>query len=106
MPGKNSRFFLLETLKNCILNEKRNSRWPQWGHFSIKLGHFFPIFEKGRVDPPPLPSSSYAHVQKGNIYTQSSVLYLLKVKKIYFISEIIWLVLGVSIFWKNHAGDI
>ena len=29
------------------------------GIFSHKLGHFFPIFEKGQGTPPPLPPSSY-----------------------------------------------
>ena len=28
--------------------------------FSPKLGHFFPIFGKGKGRPPPLPPSSYA----------------------------------------------
>ena len=32
-------------------------RLPKSGHFSSKLGHFFPIFEKGQERPPP---SSYA----------------------------------------------
>ena len=30
------------------------------GIFFHKLGHFFPIFEKGQGRPPPLPLSSYA----------------------------------------------
>ena len=30
-------------------------RWPQSEHFPPKLGHFFPIFEKGQGRPPPLP---------------------------------------------------
>ena len=34
-------------------------RWPQSGHFFSKLGHFFPIFEKGREKPSPPPPSSY-----------------------------------------------
>ena len=29
-------------------------RWPKSGHFFSKLGHFFPIFEKGQGRPPPL----------------------------------------------------
>ena len=33
-------------------------RWPQSGHFSPKLGHFSPIFEKEQERPPP-PSSNY-----------------------------------------------
>ena len=28
--------------------------------FFLKLGHFFPIFEKGQGRTPPLPPSSYA----------------------------------------------
>ena len=44
--------FCLETLKYCILNKKF---YPQSGHFVSKLGHFFPISEKGQGRPPPLP---------------------------------------------------
>ena len=62
--GKNLLFFCLETLKKCVLNEKFTHRWPQSGHFFHKLGHFFPIFEKGQgrppsPTPPPLVSSRY-----------------------------------------------
>ena len=57
---KNPRFFRLETLKNCILNENFTHRWPQSGHFFHKLGHFFPIFEKGQGKPSPFPPSNYA----------------------------------------------
>ena len=35
-------------------------RWPQSGQFCPKLGHFFPIFEKGQGGPPPPPPSSYS----------------------------------------------
>ena len=61
---KISCFFFLETLKKCVLNEKFTHRWPQSGHFFHKLGHFFPIFEKGQgrppsPTPPPLVSSRY-----------------------------------------------
>ena len=37
-------------------------RWPKSGHFCPKLGHSFPIFEKGQGRPPPPPPSSYAPV--------------------------------------------
>ena len=30
--------------------------------FSLKSGHFFPVFEKGQERPPPLPSFSYEAV--------------------------------------------
>ena len=57
-------FFLLETLKTTIkmrnLTSWFNPRWTQSGHFFPKLGHFFPIFEKGQGHPSPLPPSSYA----------------------------------------------
>ena len=51
--GKNLHFFCLETLKS--------------GHFFLKLVQFFPIFEKGRGDPPPDPPplSSYAPTALG-----------------------------------------
>ena len=48
--GKNLQFFCLETLKS--------------GHFFLKLGQFFPIFKKGRGDPP-CPPSSYAPAALG-----------------------------------------
>ena len=58
--GKNLQFFLLETLKNYTLNEKFNPQMIAVRAFFLpKLGHFFPIFKKGKGDLPP-PPSSYA----------------------------------------------
>ena len=36
-------------MRNCTY------KWPQSGHFFSKLGHFFPIFEKGQGRSPPSP---------------------------------------------------
>ena len=48
LTGKNLQFFLLETYKNCTLNEKFNPYMTvNQGIFFPKLGHFFPISEKG-----------------------------------------------------------
>ena len=47
------------------------------GIFFHKLGHFFPIFEKGQGRPPPSPPSSYAPVIrktfKNNLYQLFSI---------------------------------
>ena len=51
--GKNHQFFCLETLKNCILSEKFYPQMTTIRAFSRKLGHFFPMFEKGQGRPPP-----------------------------------------------------
>ena len=49
-------FFCLETLKNCILNEKFYPQMTTIRAFFPKLGHFFPIFRKRQGRPPlPLP---------------------------------------------------
>ena len=51
--GKNLRFFCLETLKNCILMKTLPIDDRNQAIFFLKLGHFFPIFEKGQGRPPP-----------------------------------------------------
>ena len=53
-------FFCLETLKNCISNEKFYPQITTIRAFSPKLGQFFPIFEKGQGRPPTIPRFSYA----------------------------------------------
>ena len=58
--GKNLWFFLLETLKSCIVNEKFNPYMTTISAFSSKIGALFPIFEKGWGRIPPPPPSSYA----------------------------------------------
>ena len=52
--GKNIRFFRLETLKNCILNENFTHRWPQLGHFFPQIMALFSNFWKraGETSPP------------------------------------------------------
>ena len=56
--GKN-RFFLLEILKNCTLNERYNPQVTTIRAFFSKLGHFFQFLKEGRGEIPP-PPSSYA----------------------------------------------
>ena len=56
LPRKIFRFLLL----NAIWMENFTHRWSQSGHFFSNLGHSFPIFEKGRGRPLPVPSSSNA----------------------------------------------
>ena len=58
--GKNLHFFLLESPKNCTLNEKLNSLMTAIRAFpspppSPKSGHFFPNSEKGQGRPLPSP---------------------------------------------------
>ena len=59
---KSLQFFFLETLKNCIINEKFNTQMTTIRGFFPKIGHFFPISKKGQgtSPPPPPPLSSYA----------------------------------------------
>ena len=42
-------------------------RWPQSGYFFPKLGHFFPIFEKGRGRPLPSPLYTPESIWKTNV---------------------------------------
>ena len=57
--GKYLRFFPLETLKNCTLNEKFQLKITTIrAFFSSKLGHFIPVPEKRENLPPPFSSSS------------------------------------------------
>ena len=48
--GKN--LFSTKLLKTTMRH--LTHRWPQLGNFSTKLGHFFPISEKGQRKTPPL----------------------------------------------------
>ena len=65
--GRNQDFFRVGEFQHSSTTRERKvphgknlrflapARWPQWGHFFSKLGHFFPIFEKGQGRPPPNP---------------------------------------------------
>ena len=52
---KNMGFFLLETLKTTFKMRNLTQDGHNQGIFFPKLGHFFPIFEKGQGRPPPSP---------------------------------------------------
>ena len=54
--GKNSWLFLLEIIKNCILNEKFNPYMTTIRALFSKLGHFCPIFQQ-KQGPLPCPSN-------------------------------------------------
>ena len=57
---KITNLFAWKLFKNCIFNEKFYPQMTTIRAFFPKLGHFFPIFQKGQGRPPPLPPSSYA----------------------------------------------
>ena len=56
-PGKNLRFFRLESLKNSILNENFTHRWPQSRYFFLQIGALFSNFWKraGETSSPSHP---------------------------------------------------
>ena len=55
LQGKNLQFFGLETLEYFILNNKFHLQMSRISTFFSKLGHYFPIFEKGQRRPLPSP---------------------------------------------------
>ena len=61
---KHLRIFLLETLRNCILNDKFNPQITTIRAFFPKIGHFFLIFEKGHARPPPLVTRLRFHASQ------------------------------------------
>ena len=69
--GKNLRFFRLETLKNCILNENFTHRWPQSGHFFPQIRALFSNFWKRAGETYHPPASSYAPVMYKLMFHQS-----------------------------------
>ena len=65
--GKKSQFFCLETLKNCILNEKLYPYMTKIRTFSPKIGALFSDFQKRqRRPPPPFPPSLRAWINNLN----------------------------------------
>ena len=60
--GKNFQFFRMETLKNCILNEKLCTYMTKNRAIFLKCGHLFPFSKKSRGDlHPSLPLVTRLH---------------------------------------------
>ena len=61
---KHLRIFLLETLRNCIINDKFNPQMTTIRAFFPKIRALFSIFQKGHSRPPPLVTRLRFHASQ------------------------------------------